>query len=133
MHLASDYIHPTPRNGRCRVRVYIPEDERDAAVVICTELRNNPGQSITNAIERIASEVLTFNRLATPVVWIEHNEDGARGTPEDPHTFDPVTFGSYKVEGPGRYMDEGERRVGEPSWKPLDRATVEALVGEALD
>jgi len=25
-------------------------------------------------------------------------------------------------------MDEGERRVAEPSWKPLDRATVEALV-----
>jgi hypothetical protein len=30
VHLAADYIHPTPRGGRCRVRVYLPEDERDA-------------------------------------------------------------------------------------------------------
>jgi hypothetical protein len=29
MHLASDYIHPTPRGGRCRLRIYLPEDEQD--------------------------------------------------------------------------------------------------------
>jgi len=130
MHLATDYIHPTPHGGRCRVRVYIPEDRRDAPVVVCTELRNNPGQSITNAAERIASEVATHNRLPTPVVWIEHYEAGARGTPEDPHTFDLVTFARYEVEGPGGYQDEGRRRIVEPSWQALDRATVEALIGQ---
>jgi hypothetical protein len=34
MILAADYIHPTPRSGRCRVRVYIPDEERDAAMVL---------------------------------------------------------------------------------------------------
>jgi hypothetical protein len=34
MHLVSDYIHPTPRGGKCRIRVYLPEDEQDAPVVI---------------------------------------------------------------------------------------------------
>jgi hypothetical protein len=47
MHLASDYIHPTPREGRCRVRIYFSEDERDVPVVICSELPSNEGTSVT--------------------------------------------------------------------------------------
>lgn len=38
MHLAADYIYPTPREGRFRIRVYLPDEERDAIVVVCTEL-----------------------------------------------------------------------------------------------
>src|SRR5215216_2413037 len=45
--LASDYIHPTPRGGSCRVRVYLSEEEQDAPVVICSELPNNAGSSVT--------------------------------------------------------------------------------------
>jgi hypothetical protein len=44
-----------------------------------------------------------------------------------------VTFASYEVEDLGAYMGEERKRIGEPSWKPLDRATVEALIGEPLD
>jgi hypothetical protein len=99
-------------------------------VVICTELPANEGMSVTDAAERIAGEVIDFHRLPTPLVWIEHFEDGARGTPEDPHTFDMVTFARYEVEELGAYMGEERKRIGEPSWKPLDRATVEALIGE---
>ena len=48
MHLANDYIHPTPRGGRCRIRVYLPEEEHDASVVICSELpTSNEGSSVT--------------------------------------------------------------------------------------
>lgn len=79
----------------------------------------------------LAAEVIGFHRLPTPLVWIEHYEDGARGTREDPQTFDLVTFSSYEVEDLGqlRYLGEQRQRIGEPFWKPLDRATVEALVG----
>jgi hypothetical protein len=58
---------------------------------------------------------------------------GARGTPEDPHSFDLVTFSGYEAVGPGGYMDEGERRAWEPSWQSLDRAAVETLIGGTLD
>ncbi len=51
MHLATDYIHPTPRDGRCRVRVWLPEDERDAPVVVCSELPADEGASVTNVAE----------------------------------------------------------------------------------
>ena len=139
MYLAGDYIHPTPHNGRCRVRIYRPDlpvegsAARDEAVVICTELPNNPGMSVTNSAERITGEVISFHRLPAPLVWIEHRQDGARGTPEDPHSFDLVTFSSYEVEDLGSYMGEERKRIGEPSWQPLDRVTVEALIGEPLD
>ena len=53
MHLASDYIHPTPRGGSCRIRIYLPEDERDAPVVICSELPYNEGSSVTYSAEQI--------------------------------------------------------------------------------
>jgi hypothetical protein len=46
MHLARDYIHPYKdaegSPARCRVRIYLPDDMRDAPVVICSELPNNP-------------------------------------------------------------------------------------------
>jgi len=144
--LVSDYVHPTPHGGRCRIRIY--EVSGELPVVICTELPDNPGMSITNAGGRIAGEVLAnhpdvFDPFSIaslpgveydrPFIWIEHYVDGARGTPEDPHTFDLVTFSSYEVEDLGSYLGEERKRIGEPSWQPLDRATVEALVGERLE
>jgi hypothetical protein len=138
MYLAADYIHPTPHNGCWRVRIYRPDlpvegsAARDEAVVICTDLPSNQGMSVTDAAERIAGEVISLHRLPTPLIWIEHYEDGARGTPEDPQTFDLVTFASYEVEDLGAYLGEERKRIGEPSWQSLDRATVEALVGERL-
>jgi hypothetical protein len=48
MHLINDYIHPTPRGGRCRVRIYLPEEEQDAPVVTCSELPNNGGRPSPN-------------------------------------------------------------------------------------
>ena len=101
--------------------------------MIATELPDNPGMSVTNSAERIAGEVISFHRLPTPLVWIEHYEARARGTKEDPASFDLVTFSSYEVEELGSYMGEERKRIGEPSWQPLDRATVEALFGEPLD
>jgi hypothetical protein len=76
MHLVSDYIHPYKdaggRPSHCRVGIYLPDDMRAAPVVICSELPNNPGGSITNSVEAIAAEVIQDNELSTPLVWIEH-------------------------------------------------------------
>ena len=132
MHLAADYIHPTPRGGRCRIRIFLPEEERDAPVVVCTELKNNPGQSVTNAAEQIAAEVIQGHRLPMSLVWIEHYEDGARGSPEDPHTFDLVIFSGYEITQRTPYPGEARLTIGEPTWKPLDRQSVEILVGELI-
>ena len=96
MHLASDYIHPTPRGGRCRIRIYLPEEAQDAPVVICSQLPNKPGGSVTNSAEVIAAEVIRSHRLATPLVWIEHWPKEAMDGGEE--TFELVVFSSYRVE-----------------------------------
>ena len=131
MHLASDYIHPTPRGGRCRIRIYFPDEQRDAVVVICTELANNPGASATNTIRRIAAEVIESHRLSTPLVWIEHHPpETTAGYSE---SFEMVLFDSYEVrESRAPYLEDRAVEIGSPMWKPLDQASVETLVGERL-
>jgi len=131
VHLASDYIHPYKdaggRSAHCRVRIYLPDDMRDAPVVICSELPNNPGGSITNSAEVIAAGVIRANRLPTPLVWIEHwPEESTDGGAE---TFELVVFSSYEVTERAPYLGETKAWIGDATWKPLDRATVEVLVG----
>jgi hypothetical protein len=130
MHLASDYIHPYKDAGggsaRCRVRIYLPEDMRDTPVVICSELPNNPGGSITNSAEVIAAGVIRANRLPTPLVWIEH---WPKESSDGEETFDLVVFSSYEVTGRAPYLGETRTWIGDATWKSLDRASVEVLVG----
>ena len=131
MHLASDYIHPYKDAGgdsaHCRVRIYLPDDMRDTPVVICSELPNNPGGSITNSAEVIAAGVIRTNELPTPLVWVEHwPEESTDGEEE---TFELVVFSSYKVEERAPYLEETRTWIEEPTRKPLDRASVEVLVG----
>ena len=121
MHLASDYIHPTPRGGRCRVRIYLPEEVHDAPVVICSELPSNSGGSVTNSAEVIAAEVIHSHELPTPLVWIEHWPEA--------ETFELVVYSSYEVEERAPFLGETRAWIGDATWKRLDRATVETLVG----
>ncbi len=130
MHLASDYIHPYRSAGgrlaQCRVRIYLPDDVRDAPVVICSELPNNPGGSVTNSAEATAAAVIRTNELPTPLVWIEHWPEASTCGAE---TFELVAYSSYEVEERAPYLGEMRARIGGATWKRLDRATVEVLVG----
>jgi hypothetical protein len=131
MHLASDYIHPykdvAGNTARCRLRIYLPDDERDAPVVVCSELPNNPGGSITCSAEVIAAGVIRSHRLPTPLVWIEHWPE--ESTDEGKETFDLVLFSSYEVTERTPYLGETRAWIGGTTWKALDRASVEVLVG----
>jgi hypothetical protein len=131
VHLASDYIHPYKdaggRPAHCRVRLYLPEDVRDAPAVICSELPNNPGGSITDSAEVIVAGVIRSNELPTPLVWIEHWPK--ESTDREEETFDLVVFSNHEVIERAPYLGERRAWIGEATWKALDRATVEALVG----
>jgi hypothetical protein len=133
MHLASDYIHPYKAAGgrpaQCRVRIYLPDDVRDAPVVICSELPNNSGGSVTNSAEVIAAGVIRSHELPTPLVWIEHWPQESTGGQE---TFELVVSSSYEIEERAPYLGETRARIGGANWKRLDRATVETLVGGKL-
>jgi hypothetical protein len=146
MNLIYSRNHSTPHGGRCRIKIFVGGfGTGDLPVVICTEPRDNPGQSITNCAEQLAAEVLLMkpdvfhpanvgqyaDQYDKPFTWIEHYQDGARGTPQDRATFDMVEFAHYEprdVLRAGQWVKE----IGMPTWQPLNRATVEALVGQAV-
>jgi hypothetical protein len=108
------------------VHIYLPDDMHDVPVVICSELPNNPGGSITNSVEVIAAGVIRANEMLTPLVWIEHWPEE---TTEGQETFELVVFSSYEVVERAPYLGETRAWIGDATWKRLDRVTVEALVG----
>lgn len=117
MHLASDHIHPTPGGGRCRVRIFVPDEEGerlgDRPVVVCSEVPGGGGAGVTKAAEQIYRGVREAFRLIDPV-WIEHHPPETTDGSTD--TFELVHF----VPG------------SRPEWKALDRDTVERVVGRSL-
>jgi hypothetical protein len=96
-------------------------------VVICSELPNNPGGSVTNSVEAIAAGVIQANRLPTPRVWIEHRHEESTIAGEE--TFELVVFSSYQVIERAPYLGETRTWIGEATWKTLGRASVAILVG----
>ncbi len=135
MYLATDYIHlfrgDAGLPSQCRIRLYLPHDDTDAAVVVCSELANNRGTSVTNAAEQIAAEVISHFRLPAPPVWIEHYPPEATTNGEEEETFDLVAFDDYVVRDAVR--DKALRKeIGQPNWKRLDRETVETLVEQVV-
>jgi hypothetical protein len=131
MLLASDYIHPYKdaggRPSYCRVRIYLHDDVLDAPVVVCSEVPNNPGGSITNSAETIAAGVIQANELPTPLVWIEHWPEESTESGEE--TFELVAFSNYEVVESAPYLGETRAWIGDATWKTLNRTTVEVLVG----
>jgi hypothetical protein len=109
------------------VRIYLPDDVLDAPVVVCSEVPNNPGGSITNSTEAIAAGVIRVNELPTPLVWIEH---WSEETTEGQETFELVVFSSYVVVERAPYLGETRAWIGDATWKTLDRTAVELVVGE---
>ena len=95
------------------MRIFVPDEEGgsfgDRPVVICSAVERNPGAGVTEAAESIRGAVAESFRLVDPV-WIEHHPPSA--TDGSTETWELVVFPAF----------------GEPSWKPLDRATVETLV-----
>jgi hypothetical protein len=100
-------------------------------VVICSELAYNEGPSVTYSAHQIAAEVIRYHKLGTvPPVWIEHYPKEA--TDGHSETFELVVFLSYKVKERAPYVGETRLTIGEPTWKSLDRKSVEALVGQEV-
>ena len=135
MRLAADvafpFAGPDGAGARCRVRVYEPEDPRDAPVVVCSEMPDDPaGPGVAGAASTIAARVAAAFRLYREPVWIEHRPTSGPG----PETFELVKFGTFRAEeirrmGPRVLWD---LEVDGPERSPLDRATVEALVGREV-
>lgn len=103
--------------GICCVRIF--RQINRPPVVVITELPENKGCSVTNAIEQIIPELEKAFELPAGTVWVEHYTDRGDGAEE---TFDLVT------------LREDEHHPGlHPVWKRLEReAFFRLLDGETV-
>jgi len=102
--------------SECGLSVIRLPDGRTA--VICTELPNNKGTSITNFAEDLAGLVCTEHGInPAKLVWIEHYppDDSRTGLRHGKPSWDLVTFAVA--------LHDGKRVVFEqPQWRPMREA-----------
>jgi hypothetical protein len=65
--------------------------------------------------------------LPTRLVWIERWPKGSTTGGEE--TFDLVVCSNYEVTERALYLGQRRAWMGKAIWSPLDRASVEVLVG----
>ena len=129
MYLAKDYVHHYQSDAgigsRCRIRLYLPYEGTDAAVVVCSDLPDAPGPSAMDAAEQLAAEVISHFKLPSQPVWIEHRPYGVT---DEQEAFDLVTFAPYEARYPLR-CGHLPKEIRPDFRKPMTRPTVEILVG----
>ena len=119
-----------PDGSKARVRIW--RNEKDAAVVLMTDLGDeNPGASVTNTVEVLA-QLVAQRYLLEPgkTVFVEHypHEGGRRE-----ETFDLVEFNwgphiaNMKMEFGGRTIKFS--KATRPQWRHLGKAEFEKLIG----
>jgi hypothetical protein len=112
-HLSFEYKNPhNACHGVCGVSIF--QTAPDMAIVVLTELPDNPGMSITNAFEHISTsvkDILLPGIAASQIIWVERYVKGTAGFdehgPVDGETFDLVR------------LEAGPHGYGRPSWSPL--------------
>lgn len=102
----------------CGVRIYEPTLPGESYVAIYTERDDNPGTSVTNAAETVATMIWEFlERPQIPIVFIEHYRDRTfiGGRPQFREHFDRVTFEPIK----GGFV--------RPRWRRIYKEEVERI------
>ena len=119
------------RDAVCRIQIFAAPEQ--VPVVVATELDENTGTSITNVCEYLAAEVIARHfperfEAEDPVIWLEHYPRTSAERRQGLPSFSQADFGSFtpRVE----YLGTIKRiRIGQPTWRHVDEADVEALVG----
>ncbi len=104
--------------AKCHVTVY---DHLHGTVVVMTEPPDNPGMSITNAVEAVATQVGAREGLdPARTIWLEHYPDRHPPGMERDRMFDE----SYDLV---RFAWAGLTAT-RPAWKRLDTDVADALM-----
>src|SRR5215208_7971694 len=113
------------RPAQCQIRVF--DQSSGEVVVIATDLGDaNPGASVTNSIEHLATEVCRRYRLdPVRLTVVEHYDD--RRTPrafsfgrENGESFDVVTFRRMPATASNGTIAEGEIFAA-PMWRRISK------------
>jgi hypothetical protein len=125
-------------SAKCRVRVFAaPRKEGDPApemVVIVTELPDNPGTSVTNAMPQIATLLLPelipnpdYRRFVSFVEHYPANETGKQDT------FDAVGFAAYDKFGPYWARNLWGSGFSGTYWHRIARGELTVMLGAEVE
>lgn len=95
-------------HGACGVSIF--ETGADTTVVVLTELPSNPGMSVTNALEHIATKVrgaFLASNAPTEIIWVERYLQGTQADGSAGETFDLV------------HLEWDGQHYGKPHWRPI--------------
>lgn len=108
---------PNGRMAKCLLAIY---GEVGKAVVVATELDDNPGMSITNAAEQLAMQVCqTFNLTPALTLWFE------RYAGRDEVDMISFRFDNFRLYSPiWRRLGGEASHILEPIFGDLDDAPV---------
>jgi hypothetical protein len=97
-------------DGWCALEILRAKDGK--TVVIATEVKDNPGTSITNVCEQLAYWVcVEFSIDPSQLIWIEHYGYPAPGDSKRLRSYDLVTF---TILPPGH-----DAVFAHPKWRPM--------------
>jgi hypothetical protein len=120
----SDFRFPNRPHLLCHVRIF--DRHPSPPVVVLTEIADNPGASVTNASEHIATELRSRFALlrSTDPIWIEHYN----GESYTPDLFAPDRFGTITFT-----YDKERQRYRAPEWRVLASPELQSLLGAPLE
>lgn len=111
----------------CHLRLFVPVEKVKPLIAIFTELDSNPGTSVTNRIEHLATMVWQWQeRPQRGLTVIEHYPNrGVYNSFRDrwqyPEEFDLLAFEEF----------DG-KTFGLPKWRRIARQEVEAQIGQTF-
>ncbi len=127
-----DYFYRFPHEplqvpGRCRVRIY--KRNNGAHTVLLTELDTNPGESITSACARIATNLTSVRGLNPETTrWIQHTVQDNVSDDRRAEEYDALSQVFEEVQ----FNWDGNYTAYDPQWQRLGDEQAEALTGNRL-
>ncbi len=112
------YLDHNGKAACCWIEAIALKDRRVA--VFATERADNPGMSITNAIELLAAAVCKLLHISpSDLVLIEHYDPRSYHDMERAETFDLITFESTGPDGNAAFASPSWRRMTVIDWLDL--------------
>ncbi|MFA5790643.1 MAG: hypothetical protein WC976_06255 [Caldisericia bacterium] len=121
-------------DSRCGVSII--DDGTGGKIVVLTELPDNPGTSVTNYVEGIATAVvheLLPNFPVYKIKWVEHYPDTAALPPVlGRETFDRVELEWDGGRAAAEHVAWRNLNFYNPKWSPMDKEEVRKIKEQML-